>query len=178
MLRIADAEVLDRSQTHRSSPMNMARRKSVGQCERARRAVLGGQALRKRILLRHLQHDSLIHRGVGIDAVTRRGSPGRCGNRPPGDADPRLETCFLLGPDQRRRIMPPVTDPRDRCPAPALRREPVRDIEIHQAAEQLRDRRAVVPTRARIDGQDRQTRQSSVKYASTPVSRKYLSALP
>ncbi len=98
----------------------------------------------------------LIHRSVGINSVAGANHHRRCGNRPPGDPNARLEH-RLVRPDQRRRIVLARHAPTGLLPTHRRhRRESARHIEIHQPPKQLRHRRAVVPSHTGIDGQNRQ----------------------
>ena len=61
------------------------------------------QALRKRRLLHHLRRDRLVHRGVGVDAVSAADHSGRSQERVPGEPDARLPAA-LIGRQQRIRV--------------------------------------------------------------------------
>ena len=94
VLRVADAEIRDRSRTcwvvAEGDALN-----PLASVSGYAPAVLHAQALRERRLLRHLLRDRLIDRRVVVDAVAGANHQRRRRQRTPGDADARLKRVLV-----------------------------------------------------------------------------------
>ena len=106
-------------------------------------------------MLRHAGRDRHVDRGVVVHAVARAHHHGGSEERPPRESDARLQR-VLVGLQQRIRITPAGKLPG------RIRRHYRRDcgeaggdIQVHQAPEELRDRRAVLPAQPAVDRERR-----------------------